>query len=222
MIGITPDVVDRNGRLTCRVADAYADRVARAGGVPVVLSPSVGLIGEYLGRLDGFVFTGGDDPIMEDFGAETHSSATRVHPHRQAFEIALLRALAERPTPVLGVCLGMQYMGLLAGARLDQHMPDSMGGLAAARHWDTTHPVRAEAGFPFGEGSAQSTHRQRLRDGGTLTVLARSDDGVIEAVGDPRRPFHLGVQWHPERTEGPLGQPVFEGLVRAAGGEGPR
>ncbi len=63
----------------------------------------------------------------------------------------------------------------------------------------------------------QSNHHQAVRDSGALLVLARSDDGVIEAVGDPNRPFYLGVQWHPERTGAPtLGQQLFDSLVAAS------
>lgn len=218
LIGITPDVIDRDGTVTSRVAENYAVCLERAGGVPVVLSPSLGLVGAYVDGLDGFVFTGGDDPVMEAFGAATHPAADRVHPRRQAFELGMFRALGETDKPVLGVCLGMQWMGLVAGATLDQHMPESMGE-GAAGHWGTEHRVeRASDGWAYGEGVVHSKHRQRLADGGALEVLARSGDGVIEAVGDLGRTFYVGVQWHPERTvQAGVGQALFDGLVAAAG-----
>ena len=44
-----------------------------------------------------------------------------------------------------------------------------------------------------------------------------SRDDVIEAVRCPRRPFYLGVQWHPERTEDEaMGVALVRGLVEAA------
>ncbi len=65
---------------------------------------------------------------------------------------------------------------------------------------------------------AHSHHRQAVADPGALAILAHSDDGVIEAIGDPDRPFYLGVQWHPERTDDPvLGMDLFRHLVRGAG-----
>ena len=33
-------------------------------------------------------------------------------------------------------------------------------------------------------------------------MTATAPDGVIEAVEDPRHPFFLAVQWHPEVLEG--------------------
>ncbi|USO00103.1 MAG: gamma-glutamyl-gamma-aminobutyrate hydrolase family protein [Phycisphaeraceae bacterium] len=215
IVGITPDVIDRQGVATCRVATTYAARVERAGGLPVVLTPSMGLVGAYAGWLDAAVFTGGDDPIMEDFGVPTHARAVRVHPARQAFELALIRALRERGTPSLGVCLGMQYMGLTAGGSLDQHLPETTP--TAAAHWEAIHAIQPEPGWTFGGGEVHSKHRQAISDPGSLAVLARADDGVIEAIGDPKARFWIGVQWHPERTRNAaLGQDLFDALVRAA------
>ncbi|MCA9287090.1 MAG: gamma-glutamyl-gamma-aminobutyrate hydrolase family protein, partial [Phycisphaerales bacterium] len=167
----------------------------------------------------------------EAYGEATHPKATPVHARRQAFETRLLELLDETPRPVLGVCLGMQMMSLHAGGRLDQHMPDTRAD--AGRHWDADHAivatgaltdvveggtrgkaVRARVSLP--EGTVHSRHKQAVCDAGSLAVLAMSDDGVIEGVCDVRRRFHVGVQWHPERTADPaLGQGLFEALVGA-------
>jgi putative glutamine amidotransferase len=49
-----------------------------------------------------------------------------------------------------------------------------------------------------------------------MRVIARSADGVIEAVRRDDHPFYLGVQWHPERTEDQqLGIGVIRQLVDA-------
>ena len=72
-----------------------------------------------------------------------------------------------------------------------------------------------------GAGSAAATlpvhyyHHQALdevADG--LTVTARSEDGVIEAVELDGVPFGLGVQWHPEQDA--ADRRLFAGLVDAA------
>src|SRR5690242_4757214 len=116
IIGITTDVTDPGGgkplRLDCSLA--YARCVTAAGAVPVLLPPILESIHEHLRLFDGFVFTGGDDPRTEAFGAPTHPAAKPVHPDRQKYELALLEMLrSRRPgAPVLGVCLGMQMMTL--------------------------------------------------------------------------------------------------------------
>lgn len=226
-IGITADLIDRNGRPTAMSALAYSRAVAAAGGLPILLPPVPELAPAMLATCRGVVLSGGDNPRTEPFGPHhdpTHPEAGKspVPPERQAFETALLRALLRQPEPVpaLGVCLGMQMMALVAGGRLEQHLPDTLGDRADA-HWAAEHGVLPEgpqrlAWRPSG-ATVHSHHRQAVRDPGALTVIARAPDGVIEAVADPAHPFYVGVQWHPERTADPAaGASLFEALVRAA------
>ena len=35
--------------------------------------------------------------------------------------------------------------------------------------------------------------------GNGFVVAARSEDGIVEAIEDPTKPFVIGVQYHPER-----------------------
>jgi putative glutamine amidotransferase len=47
-----------------------------------------------------------------------------------------------------------------------------------------------------------------------LTVSARAEDGIIQAVELDSVPFGVAVQWHPE--ESPDDLRLFTGLVEAA------
>ena len=212
LIGITTDIHD--GRFA--VKPGYARWVARLGGDPVLIPPIADVARSLAGRMDALILTGGDDPDTTAFGEPPHPAAELLHPDRQAAEMAILRFVEERPNlPVLGICLGMQLMGLHAGGVLDQHLPDHLP--SAADHWgDRLHPVEGAVG----RGEVCSHHHQALRDPGRLQVMATSPDGVIEAVADARRPFYLGVQWHPERTpDSELGRGLFAGLLAAIGSE---
>lgn len=217
-VGITTDLTMSGDRLKADVSLAYAQRVADAGGVAVLLPPILELVEDHVRLCDGVILTGGDDPAMEPFGLPTHPAATRMHPQRQAYELALLRALERRPElPTLGICLGMQLMCLNAGGRLNQHLPDTLA--TAQAHRRALHVVRAEPGAPAWVrrcGDVWSNHHQAVDDAGRLAVIARSADGVIEAVHDPQRPHYIGLQWHPERTEDQAGgQAIFDAMVSA-------
>jgi putative glutamine amidotransferase len=219
LIGVSADVHD--GR--ARVRRTYCDALRRAGAVPVVLTPPTdpahaqGAATEHLERLDALVLTGGDDPRTEPFGVPTDPRVTPVDASRQAYETALLTLATDRDTPVLGVCLGMQMKALCAGGALDQWMPDTTP--THADHWgDAPHAILPD-GAPFPPGDVTSHHRQAVADGGSMRVIARAPDGVIEAIDDPARRFALGVQWHPERTGADdLGDALYRMLVRACAG----
>jgi gamma-glutamyl-gamma-aminobutyrate hydrolase PuuD len=218
LIGISPDVSEpAPGKPRVQCSLNYSRAVAAAGGLPVFLAPDLALIPHQLDSCAGFVLTGGDDPRMEEFGEPTHPAVTPLHALRQSYEVALIRALLDRPDiPVLGICLGMQIMSIVAGGKFNQHLPDTHPDAERHRH-DRRHPVRpvGDSGLPPGE--VLSHHSQAVTDPGRLLSAAVSDDGLIEAVQNPDAAFCLGVQWHPERMgQGPLGADLFSRLVRAA------
>ncbi|MHC4218499.1 MAG: gamma-glutamyl-gamma-aminobutyrate hydrolase family protein [Planctomycetota bacterium] len=206
LIGITCDLDDDG----YRVRPGYVELVREAGGVPVLLPCEPTQASEYVQRCDGLVLSGGDDPIMERWQVTTHPQAKPIHPRRQDFELALLEALDDcADRPVLGVCLGMQLMTLYRGGGLDQYLADTLP--TARRHWPRADH---EIDGPLGEGIVHSHHRQAVTDPGSLCVVARAADGVIEAVRDETRRFYVGVQWHPERTaDERLGAGLFRELV---------
>jgi putative glutamine amidotransferase len=213
LIGITADLVGDHARNR----RTYLDMVAAAGGIPVMLPPNAALREEALAAVDGVLITGGDDIDTRPFGVELHPMAKVMDPARQASEFALLRALDARPSvPVLGICLGMQLMGVHRGCTLIQHLGDVIADGERHRN-DAVHPVEAVKGSPLSSGLVRSWHHQALADADGFEIIARSDDGVLEGILDPKRRFYLGVQWHPERTEAAeTGLEVVRRLVDAA------
>ena len=197
LIGITADLAGdyaRNRR-------TYIDMVAAAGGVPVLLPTIAALREDMLDRIDGVIITGGDDIDVSKFGIALHPKAECMAAERQEAEFALLRALDAHPDkPVLGICLGMQMMGVHRGNPLIQHLGDVLPNADRHRN-DAIHPVEAERGSLLKSGAVRSWHHQAISEAKGFDIIARSDDGVIEGIVDPTRRFYLGVQWHPERTD---------------------
>ncbi|MBL0870707.1 MAG: gamma-glutamyl-gamma-aminobutyrate hydrolase family protein [Phycisphaerales bacterium] len=236
LIGITADVlIAPNARPKAGQALTYSEAVAKAGGLPVLLPPIVELAEQHARAVDAVVFTGGDDIDLTPFGLSNHPASSLMHPQRQQYEFALLRALDALPrTPVLGICLGMQFMALHGRGSLNPHLPDTHP-TASDHRSDNAHPVAPLNGITssdlatnhplkpvlFVEGASPrrvaSNHHQAVSNPGSLRALAISPDNVLEALDNPRRPFYIGVQWHPERTSDPIaGDGVFRALVNAA------
>jgi len=229
LIGITVDRVEtedyKHGAY--QIGPFVARAVAAAGGVPVLLPMDPELTGDYADSCHGFVFTGGLDPDTAAFGEPMHPQARKMDPQRQAFELALLDALVERPgKPVFGICLGMQMMALHAGGTLNQYMPETHDN-PAAHQKGADHPIRITVPDALitpadteGHEPIYSSHQQAVSDPGRMRVIATAEDGTIEAIdGKPTDAarFYFGVQWHPERGgEGPLNLGLFRRLVSAA------
>ncbi len=208
LIGVTashtPKSVHNNVEYTAVVRDA--------GGVPVILPviQDETLIAEYVRRLDGLLVSGGDDVPDEAYGAPPHSKTTTASPDRHPFEDALLRAWLDTDKPLLAICRGPQQINVSLGGTLIQHIPDEVGEDIC--HSDPQAGVDAMHEIAF-EGSSRlrdlfgadrievnSSHHQAVQDvADGLKVVARSDDGVIEALEFERDRPALLVQWHPER-----------------------
>lgn len=217
LIGLDTDLVtDDAGVERCTLRTNYIQAILEAGGLPVLLPCEPSLAKHYASVCDGILLTGGDDPRTEDFGQPTHPNARPIENKRQAFIVALLKAIDERPTlPTLGVCLGMQMMSLHAGGKLHQYLPEILPD-AGIHQGCKAHPITAthvdsvlfehlpdEADTKARHASLTiiSAHQQSVAEAGSLRVVAAAEDGVIEAVDDPARRFYAGVQWHPERGD---------------------
>jgi len=188
-------------------SEAYLSAIRNSGGIPVVL-PNTDfdqrVIDDYMERLDALLMPGGADIPPSEYGEETHETVEILDDQRYHFEKAIGRAWIEKTTkPLLGICLGSQWINVLHGGSLIQDIPSALG----ANHRAVTHPVQIEPDSQlasiFGEleFEVNSFHHQAVKEVGKgLRVVARSPDGVVEATEgtDPNR-FLIGVQWHPER-----------------------
>ena len=191
----------------------YTTSVERAGGLPWPLpfKSDLSLIPEFVDRLDGILFSGGDDLDPALFGETRHPNAEPIDPDRQRFELALIAEVEKRRMPALGICLGCQLMNVHRGGSLNQFLPDQARGEALEHRrlapGDSTrrHAVKLEPGTRLaaaigkGEISVNTRHKQSVnRTGKGLRVIAKAPDGVVEAIEDPSHPFFMAVQWHPE------------------------
>jgi putative glutamine amidotransferase len=196
----------------------YVRAVERAGGRAVLVPPDEDGAEEVLDALDGLVFSGGNDMSPEKYGADAHPATIGTNPERDRGELALLESALEHDLPVLAICRGFQVLNVARGGDIVQHLPEIVGH---EEHREvkgefSEHAVRVDPASRIGEvqGPVKSHHHQALgRIGDGLREVAWAEDGTVEALEDPDKPFLVGVLWHPEAGED---QRLFEQLVEAA------
>ena len=231
VIGITLDREEPGGYSKfpwLALRENYAQAVAAAGGLPVLLPPHTDGIEAYLDLIDGLIVSGGAfdvDPAL--FGAAERHATVTTKDARTAFELGITRAAIARRMPLLGICGGQQLLHVALGGTLIQHIPDAIPRALAHEQPNPRdepgHTVRILPGTRLhaivgaDALAVNSAHHQAVKDVPlALRISAVADDGVIEAIETPDQPFCIGVQWHPEFELSPGDRRLFEALIDAA------
>ena len=226
LIGITSVYQEEedNGSAKTVVSFDYVKAVSDNGGVPLILPTITNeeILLRYIEELDGLVLVGGDDIPPDAYGQKPHETVKIMPRQRYDFERRLIPAWLATGKPILGVCLGMQFTNVVSGGTLIQDIPSQVG--TEVTHRKKYHPVRIEPDSSLAifldneEAMVYSSHHQAVdRLGRNLKVIARAEDGVIEAMERIEGGFGLFVQWHPESMKDIKHRDaVYGALVRAA------
>ena len=205
----------------------YFDAVNRAGGIAVLIPPQVldsADAKRILSGLDGLIISGGRDVDPSLYGQTPGEHTDKPDQKRDALELALYDVAIAENIPFLGICRGQQVLNVKRGGTLLQHLPDVVGStkyqlgnaeytIAKIAVSPNTLLSRALHGDATVTGALY--HHQGIDQVGEgLTVVAKSEDGIVEAVELANHPFGLAVQWHPEHT--PEDNRLFEALIEAA------
>ena len=229
-IGITPEFEQKETRQFFYLNYSYARAVINAGGIPIVI-PGPQAEDDYteiLKRLNGIIFSGGNDHNPALWGEEMHPQTKLLHEHRQNYEIMLGKLARKLELPTLGICGGHQTINIVYGGSLIQDIPDITKTTILHSQKETrnipTHKVILQEDTKLfrimqkKEIMSNSFHHQavnRLGDG--LRITARAEDGIVEAIETTDDRFVIGVQWHPEELyEMEEHFALFKALIKAA------
>ncbi len=208
LIAVSANVMEDNSALHI----AYSQAIVDAGGVPVVV-PHIcnpDFLRSVIDRVDGVVFSGGDDFDARYFDEENIEGLTQYNTTRDYHEFMLLRVALDRGVPVLGICRGFQLFNIALGGDIYQDLPTQypttpLPHMVLTNKHLGTHDVEITEGswlhkiLQTSAISVNSRHHQGIKSlSPLLRGVAHTEDGLIEAVeGYPQRKI-IGVQWHPE------------------------
>jgi putative glutamine amidotransferase len=230
LIGIETCIDVRNrinqGRTYQFLEISYADAVAEAGGIPILVPyvRQTSLYEDIISQINGLIITGGED-LSPNVPGETPEVPLLLTPEcRIEQDRALLEGVLSRHIPFLGICYGMQFLNIYLGGTLYYDIPSQLPEALNHRPGDPAyrHVLKVESdtrlrtiiGQP--ELLVNSSHHQAVRDvGAGLKACGVCEDGVIEAIEAEGDDFILGIQWHPEKVMDENRGKIYGGFVDA-------
>jgi len=148
-------------------------------------------------KLDGFVFTGGND-----IGSCLKRDCT---------EKTLLNHAKVNTLPVFGVCRGLQLLHHCEGGSLVRCQ--SKTHLAQSHHINIRENILGfESDLEIKVNSFHNWAVSVCTLAPSLELIAESNDGCVEAVRHRAFPI-TAVQWHPEREAGELQETLDRKLI---------
>ncbi len=169
-------------------------KIITSGGIPI----QINLIGntietkELIKKLNGIILQGGYDYTKE--------------------EIEIVKYAYNEDVPLLGICLGMQTMGVAFGGTLkkikNHNIPnkDKIHEVIISKQSKIYEIIKKEKII------VNSRHNYALKNT-NLDITGISTDNIIEIIEDKTKKFFIGVQWHPESLEDEDSKKIFAYFV---------
>lgn len=165
----------------------YLNAVSDNGAIPILINEN-NL--ELIKLCGGILLTGGDEKgSLDDY---------------------LIKYALDNNLPLLGICQGMQSMALY---NTNNKLVD------VSNHYKCEHIINIEDSklkniIGKSEIIVNSYHHQQVLSSKEFKVIARSCDGVIEALESSNDIFQIGVEWHPERMNNEDSKRIFREFIR--------
>ena len=222
VIGITANYDDGKSML----AEGYYKKVVAAGGVPLLIPPmdDTDTIINTLDRIDGLILSGGGDYNPLFCGEEPSPRLHSINGERDLPELLITRLAYNRQIPMMGICRGIQTLAMALGGTVRQDIGDTEGLIKHSQDAHRSVPTHSVSVCDdsvlhhiYGSRTlyVNSFHHQAVGEpGDKFRVVARSSDGVVEAMESTEMKSIIGVQWHPECIDD--GLPLFKWLVAEA------
>lgn len=152
------------------------------------------------------------------------TSASCIDKERDELEFTLLKQALDKGLPILGICRGAQLINIHLGGTLHSDISNYYTERPQVKTVWPKKKVRLASestlqrilGHQF--VWVNSLHNQAVDTlGSDLEIVAREENGVVQAIEHECRDFVLGVQWHPEyMPQIPSQRRIFKKLVDEA------
>lgn len=131
---------------------------------------------------DLVIFTGGGDVNPVLYGEEPHPE-TKFCPERDAQDIKLYKLCLEEGIPMLGICRGAQFLHVMNGGKLIQHLDEHYGDHHV---WDKKNRIALT--------SVSSVHHQAVLKHDGIEVIAETSRSKTRWLNDKEKDVSLGYR----------------------------
>lgn len=146
-------------------------------------------------------FYGHDEPIPHEFGRDPRSDERQLR---------MIREAIDADATLLAVCRGSQLLNVACGGTLvrdiqpgDLHHGTDGAPMFLDEAVDLVPDTLLHRTYGRDRLTVRSGHHQAVeRVGDGLRVAARALDGIVEATERVENTWIVGVQWHPEDSDG--------------------
>lgn len=209
IIGVMPLVDDDKESLW--MLPGYMDGIQQLGGIPIMfpLTNDEDEIIELVKMCDGILFTGGHDVSPQMYNEEKSNKCGSTCVLRDMMETYVLKHAMNMNKSILGICRGIQIINVLFGGSLYQDLPSETESIIEhhmIKPYDKEqHKIKIINDTPLFKLlkkeviGVNSYHHQAIKTlADNLQVMAKAEDGIVEAIYVPDYKFLWAVQWHPE------------------------
>lgn len=198
---------------TLIVNTGYYRAILKSGGIPFMIPVTEDETDNkaIISNIDGVILTGGNDVDPKYFNESPIKEMGEISPDRDIQEIYLAKVALSQNIPILGICRGMQVLNIAAQGDIYQDIYSQILNINLIKHfqdapkWYATHEIIIEENTKLFEIinekniRVNSFHHQSVKSVcEEFTIVARSEDGIIEAIENKYNDFAIGIQWHPE------------------------
>ena len=169
-------------------------KIIKSNGIPIGINliDNIEKTKELINKLDGLIFQGGDEYKEE--------------------EINLIKYAYKNNIPTLGICQGMQMMGIATCGEIYNIKNNNK------KYIDEVHEVVIKKNSKIYEIlkkekiKVNSRHNYAIKNT-TLEISGISDDNIIEVIEDKTKTFFIGIEWHPESLNNEDSRLIFNYFI---------
>lgn len=130
-------------------------------------------------------------------------------------EIEIVKYAYEKNIPILGICQGMQIMGIAACGEIYKVKNHNKKNIKKVHKVIINKNTKLYEILKEKQIIVNSRHSYAIKKT-TLEISGKTEDNIIEAIEDKSKDFFIGIEWHPESLEDKNSKQLFEYFIRKA------